>query len=109
MMVQIPLPLDAIKQFCDRWKIAEFALFGSVLRSDFDDDSDIDVMIEFEQKTHYSLFDLVVMEDELKVIFNRDVDLVTRKGITNSRNYLRRENILNSVETIYESRKTISS
>ena len=49
------------------------------------------------------------MEDELKVIFNRDVDLVTRKGTTNSRNYLRRENILNSAKTIYESRATISS
>jgi uncharacterized protein len=109
MMLQISLPLDAIKQFCDRWRIAEFALFGSVLRDDFNDDSDIDVMIEFERESHYSLFDLVVMEDELKVIFNRDVDLVTRKGITNSRNYLRRENMLNSAKTIYESRTTISS
>ena len=108
-MVQIPLPIDKIKEFCDRWKIVEFALFGSVLRNDFHSNSDLDVMVEFEQNSRYSLFDLVAMEEQLKAIFNRDVDLVTRKGITNSRNYLRRENILNSAKTIYESRTTISS
>ena len=108
-MVQVPLPLDKIKEFCDRWKIVEFALFGSVLRDNFHSNSDIDVMVEFNQDSRYSLFDLVIMEDELKAIFNRDVDLVTRKGIANSRNYLRRQNILNSAQTIYESRTTISS
>ena len=108
-MVQVLLPLDKIKEFCDRWEIVEFALFGSVLRDDFHSNSDIDVMVEFNQDSRYSLFDLVIMEDELKAIFNRDVDLVTRKGIANSRNYLRRNNILNSAQTIYESRTTISS
>ncbi len=108
-MVQVPLPLDKIQEFCDRWKIVEFALFGSVLRDDFHSNSDIDVMVEFDQDSRHSLFDLVIMEDELKAIFNRDVDLVTRKGIANSRNYLRRNNILNSAQTIYESRTTISS
>lgn len=108
-MIQIPLPINRIKKFCDRWNITEFTLFGSVLSDNFHDDSDIDVMVEFDRESHYSLFDLVLMEDELKVIFNRDVDLVTRKGITNSLNYLRRENILNSAKTIYESRATISS
>lgn len=108
-MIQMPLPLNKIENFCGRWKIAKFALFGSVIRDDFHSNSDIDVMVEFEQETRYGLFDLILMEDELKIIFKRDVDLVTRKGITNSRNYIRRENILNSAKTIYESRATISS
>ncbi|WP_019506646.1 nucleotidyltransferase family protein [Pleurocapsa sp. PCC 7319] len=107
-MVQIPLPADKIKAFCKRWKITKLALFGSVLRDDFHSNSDVDIIVEFERNLRYGLFDLVVMEDELKAIFNRDVDLVTRKGIANSRNYLRRENILNSAKTIYESGKTIS-
>ena len=107
-MVQVPLPIDKIKEFCDRWKISRLALFGSVLRNDFHSQSDVDVIVDFERNLHYGLFDLVVMEDELKAIFNRDVDLVTRKGIANSRNYLRRENILNSAQTIYESGQTIS-
>lgn len=109
MRYKAALQLDRIKTFCHRWKITKFSLFGSVLRDDFHSNSDIDVMVEFEQDSRYSLLDLVVMEDELKVIFNRDVDLVTRKGIANSRNYLRRENIFNSAKTIYESRATISS
>ena len=103
-MIKITLPMKKIEDFCHRWKIFEFALFGSVLRDDFNANSDIDVMIQFDENSHYNLFDLVKMEDELKVIFNRDVDLVTRKGIISSRNYLRRENILNSAKTIYESR-----
>jgi len=41
------------------------------------------------------------MEDELKTIFHRDVDLVTRKGIESSRNYLRRQAILSSAQLIY--------
>lgn len=107
-MVQTSLPIDKIREFCDRWKISKLALFGSVLRDDFNNNSDIDIIVDFERNLRYGLFDLVVMEDELKAIFNRDVDLVTRKGIANSRNYLRRENILNSAQTIYESGKTIS-
>ena len=107
-MVQISLPINKIEEFCDRWKISKLALFGSVLNDDFNSHSDIDILVDFERNLRYSFFDLVAMEDELKAIFNRDVDLVTRKGIANSRNYLRRENILNSAQTIYESRKTIS-
>ena len=105
----IELPIRQIEAFCQRWKISEFALFGSILRDDFRSDSDIDVMVQFSPNSHNTLFDLVKMEDELKQIFNRDVDLVTRKGITNSQNYLRREAILDSAQIIYESRSTISS
>ena len=105
----IELPMRQIEAFCQRWKISEFALFGSILRDDFRSDSDIDAMVQFLPNSHNTLFDLVTMEDELKQIFNRDVDLVTRKGITNSQNYLRREAILNSAQIIYESRSTVSS
>ena len=105
----IELPMRQIKAFCKRWKISEFALFGSILRDDFQRDSDIDVMVQFFPNSHNTLFDLVQMEDELKQIFNRDIDLVTRKGISNSQNYLRREAILNSARIIYESRPTVSS
>ena len=105
----IELPMRQIEAFCQRWKISEFSLFGSILRDDFRSDSDIDVMVQFWPNSHNTLFDLVKMEDELKQIFNRDVDLVTRKGITNSQNYLRREAILNSAQIIYESRSTVSS
>ncbi|MGI0486477.1 nucleotidyltransferase family protein [Pantanalinema rosaneae CENA516] len=92
----IDLPIEQIQQFCDRWQIIEFALFGSVLRDDFRPDSDIDVMVQFDANAHPTFFDLSNMEDELKTIFQREVDLVTRKGIESSRNYLRRQAILSA-------------
>jgi uncharacterized protein len=105
----IELPMEKIAEFCERWHINELALFGSVLRADFRPDSDVDVMVVFDPKAHPSLFDLTYMEDELKVIFQRDVDLVTRKGIETSRNYLRRQAILSSTQVIYGTRSAISA
>jgi uncharacterized protein len=105
----IDLPMDAIAEFCARWQVVEFALFGSVLRSDFRSDSDIDVIVQFHSDAHPTLFDLSYMEDELRILFQRDVDLVTRKGIETSRNYLRRKAILSSAQVIYGTRSSISA
>jgi predicted nucleotidyltransferase len=54
---------DAIAAFCRRWGVAAFALFGSVLRPDFRDDSDIDVLLTFREGVRYTLFDLVRMSE----------------------------------------------
>ena len=104
----IELPIEQIKEFCDRWQITEFALFGSVLRDDFRPDSDIDVMVQFHSDAHPTFLSLDEMQEELKTIFKRDVDLVTRKGIETSRNYLRRKAILSSTQVIYGTRSSIS-
>ena len=105
----IDLPIEQIKDFCDRWQITEFALFGSVLRDDFRPDSDIDVIVQFHPQAHPTFLSLDEMQEELKTIFQRDVDLVTRKGIENSRNYLRRKAILSSAQVIYGTRSSVSS
>ena len=97
----IKLPVDRIADFCRRWKITEFALFGSVLRDDFRPDSDIDVLVTFAPDAGWSLFDHVTMQDELKTIFGRAVDLVSRRGVEGSQNYIRRKAILKSAEVIY--------
>ena len=97
----IELPIAKITAFCQQWQITEFALFGSVLRDDFRPDSDIDVLVTFSPEAHHTLFDLVHMENELKEIFQRDVDLVSRRGIERSLNYLRRNEIFSSAQTIY--------
>ena len=97
----IHIPTEDIQTFCTKWQITEFALFGSVLRDDFRPDSDIDVMVQFHADAHPTLFDLVYMENELKDLFQRNIDLITRKGIESSRNYLRRNAILSSVQVIY--------
>lgn len=101
MNARIELPRQRIAEFCEKWRIIEFALFGSVLRDDFKPDSDVDVLVEFAPEACHSLFDLVRMQDELKVLVGREVDLVSRRGIEGSRNYLRRKAILDSAEVVY--------
>ena len=101
MSARIPIDHEKITEFCRRWKITEFALFGSVLRDDFRPESDVDVLVTFAPETRYSLFDLVHMQDELKEIFGREVDLVERKAVERSENYIRRKHILRSVEPVY--------
>jgi len=102
-MVKIPieLPKEKISAFCQKWKIQELSLFGSVLREDFGPESDIDVLVTFRKDAKHTLFDLVHMEDELKEIFGREIDVVSRRGIEFSRNHLRRSTILNSAEVVY--------
>ncbi len=99
--IQIALPMEEISAFCQRWQIAEFALFGSVLRDDFRPDSDIDVLVTFAPDSSRSLVELMKMHDEIEAIFGRKVDLIDRHSIERSRNYIRRKAILKSARTIY--------
>lgn len=103
MREEIIIPRDQIAAFCQRWKISEFALFGSALRDDFDADSDVDVLVTFAPDARWSLLDEVRMEQELEAIFQRDVDLVSRDAIEDSQNWMRRNAILSSARTIYVS------
>jgi len=100
----LEIPDDALARFCRRWKVAELALFGSVLRGDFRPDSDVDVLVTFDPESRRTLFEMVDMQDELSALLGRPVDLVSRRGVESSRNYLRRKAILSSAETIYVQR-----
>lgn len=95
------VPKGKISNFCRRWKISEFALFGSVLGENFRPESDIDVLVTFAPDAGWSLLDHVEMQDELKSLFGRTVDLISRRGIERSRNRIRRKEILESAEVIY--------
>jgi uncharacterized protein len=97
MTPRIPIPQEAIAGFCRRWQVTEFALFGSVLRDDFGPESDVDVLVAFSPEARHSLFDLVRMEDELRAIFGRRVDLVTRRAVERTANEWRRQSILGSL------------
>lgn len=99
--VQIDIPREKIEEFCRKWKISEFSLFGSVLRDDFRPDSDIDVLVTFAPDARYSLFDLVHAQDELEKILGRKVDLAERQAIEQTRNYIRRKHILSTAEPFY--------
>jgi predicted nucleotidyltransferase len=107
MITAIKLPMEKIAEFCHKWQVTEFALFGSVLHEDFQPNSDIDVMVQFHPNAHPTFRTLDQMEEELKTIFHRDVDLITRQGIETSRNYLRRHEILSSAQVIYATGSSI--
>lgn len=97
----IPIPEDRIIAYCRRWQIAELAVFGSILRDDFKVTSDVDVLVSFQAEARWTLLDHVQMQSELATLLGRDVDLVSRRGLENSRNAIRREAILASAEVIY--------
>jgi len=99
--VKVKIPRKRLAEFCQRWMISEMALFGSALRNDFHAKSDVDLLVSFSPSAKVSLFDLVHMQNELKEIFGREVDLVERRAIEKSENYIRRKSILENTRVIY--------
>ncbi len=91
------IPMPRIRAFCERWKIAELALFGSIIRDDARPDNDVDVLVTFAEDAQVSLYDLVDMKEELDQVFGRSVDLVMRSGL---RNPFRRHEILRTHKVI---------
>ena len=103
MNEQLSIPGERLAEFCRRWSITQLALFGSALREDFRSDSDVDVLVSFSEDAHHTLFDMVDMQEELQGILGRPVDLISRRAVEKSRNYLRRKAILESAEVVYGS------
>lgn len=97
MTLAIDIDKEQLRDFCRRWKITEFALFGSVTRpEDFRANSDVDVLVRFAADAPWSLFEWVTMEEELSAIFRRPVDLVERAAVEEIDNRFRQRSILNS-------------
>ncbi|MBL7219745.1 MAG: nucleotidyltransferase family protein [Phycisphaerae bacterium] len=100
-MVRLQLPREEIATFCEQHQVKKLWLFGSVLRDDFGPDSDVDVLVEFAAGAAHSLFDMVRMEQELGQLLGRDVDLIERAVLEQSENYIRRRDILESLEAVH--------
>ena len=94
----ITIPDTGLAAFCGKWRVRELSLFGSSVREDFGPDSDVDVLVRFEPHAPWSLFDLVVMRDELAQLFGREVDLVEEDGL---RNPFFRHSVLRDKRVIY--------
>lgn len=101
---KLDLPQDIISDFCRRWRISELALCGSVLRDDFDGESDLDILVAFAPDADWSLLDYVQMEQELEALLGRRVDLRSRRSVERSRNWLRRREILDTAEVVHAAR-----
>ena len=94
------IPRETLVDFCRRNHIRKLSLFGSVLRDDFRDDSDIDVLVEFEPG-HVPGLRFIRLQDELSTIFGgRPVDLVTPKFL----NRRIRDEVLQTAQVQYAER-----
>ena len=97
----VAIPKDQIADFCQRWQVTELALFGSVLRQDFQPASDVDILISFAPEAHWGLCALAQMQEEVEAILGRKADLVSRRAVEQSDNYIRRKSILSNLEVVY--------
>ena len=93
----ISIPEDELEKFCRRYQIKRLALFGSVLRSDFHPDSDVDVLVTFEPGAQVGFLTLGRMKRELSKLFQRPVDLVPQQGLKP----VIRQEVLASAREIY--------
>ena len=95
---KIEIDEQEMSRIARKFHILEMYLFGSVLRSDFSDDSDIDILIVIDPKAQLSYQDICDIKDTLEAALNRKVDIVEKAGITNP--YRQRE-IFSTAVRIY--------
>jgi len=101
-MVPLPISDEALAEFCKKWKIRELYVFGSALRpEDFNDDSDFDLIADFEPDAPWSLFDLMHLEWELTDLVGRRTEVIERKAIEEDPNRRRKAHILGQARLLY--------
>jgi len=99
MMAKVALDKDKIADFCRKRHIRRLAVFGSALRSDFRPDSDIDLLVDFEDGHIPGLFGIARMERELSALLGgRKADLRTPQDLSR---YFRQE-VVEQAEVAYE-------
>ena len=101
------LQSQAIVDFCHHWQIVNLAAFGSVLRDDFSDQSDVDLLLTFAESAQGTLYDYVLMKDELEKILDREVDLINRKALQRSKNHVRRDEIEQTARTLFTNQAVV--
>lgn len=96
------IDLDAIARFCKKHQVKSFALFGSILRNDFDERSDVDVLVDLGER-HLKFHEECRMLDELELLFGRKVDMVQAASLASPRmNRHRRASIATTAKVIYD-------
>ncbi len=92
---------EQIAEFCRKWKVEQLAVFGSAATGKLRADSDIDLLVTFARDAGWSMFDHYRMEEELTVLFGREVDLVSIEAARENTNPICRREILESARPIY--------
>ena len=91
------LPISEIRELCRRYKVRELALFGSAVGEGLREDSDIDLLVEFEIDAEVGFLTFARMQRELAELLHRPVDLVPKRGLKP----LIRQEVLSSAEVLY--------
>lgn len=104
IQTRLGLTSQEIVNFCQHWGITRLALFGSILRDDFRDDSDIDFLITFAPHARQGLLTLAKMKHELESRLNRPIDLIPEASVQMSDNWIRQQEILGTAQMLYEQR-----
>jgi predicted nucleotidyltransferase len=94
----ISLNYNDLVFLCKKYSINELAVFGSSIRDDFNQNSDVDILISFVHNSNISLFEIIELERDLSQLLNREVDIVEKESIKNP---IRKERILSTKEIIY--------
>ena len=97
----LPLSPADLEGFCSRWQIGALETYGSAARGELRPGSDLDLLVTFRPSADWSLFDHVRMKRELETLTGRHVDLMTRRALERSRNWLLRREILRSAQLVY--------
>ena len=87
-----------VVHLCEKYKIDELSLFGSSIRGDFSQNSDIDILVSFNKDSEITLFDIMDIENEFSSLLKRDVDIVEKESLKNP---IRKNKILSTREIIY--------
>jgi predicted nucleotidyltransferase len=103
MLADIADKRPALAALCRRFGVARLELFGSALRDeDFDPThSDVDFLVTFAPQSRDDLAAFIDLKEALEALLGRPVDLVERKAIEASRNFIRRRRILEEAEAVY--------
>jgi len=99
---RLELSQDELAEYCQRWRVTELSVIGSVPPGDVGADGPVEFLVRFEPDVMRRYADAVAMERELAELTGRDVELVDYRSVTDwSDNYIRREAILESAQTVY--------
>lgn len=101
IQTRLGISQQKLEEICTHWKITELTLFGSILRLDFTEKSDIDILVTFADEARWGLIDFMRLNQQLETEFKRSVDLVTKQSIEKSKNWLRKREIFQTAEVIY--------
>ena len=94
----VSLNYDDVMRLCKKYYVIELSIFGSSIRDDFSQNSDVDLLVSFEQNSKISLFEIIELENEFSKLLNREVDIIEKESLKNP---IRKNKILTTREIIY--------